>query len=114
MEDARSLSISRTPEHTLFDAVSQSSDGAIVSQIPREISLVLDKPTEVDFQKYFPTDMVSSVEILRLPSSEWRRMNNTTIAFEMQKEKKEILVRVTTSGFVRDYTTTLVTTPPTL
>lgn len=114
MQDARSLETTRMPTQTLFDAYSRSDNGATVSQIPREISLTLDKLTEVDFQKYFPVDTLSSVEILRLPASEWRRVNKSTVAFQMQKEKKDITVRVTTNGFVRDYITTLVTRPPLL
>ena len=114
MEHAQSIPESRIPNQTLFDAYTRIGDGAIVSQIPREISLVLDKTTEIDFQKYFPYDTLSSVEIFRLPSSEWRKVNATTVAFEMQKEKREILVRITSRGFVRDYTTTLITRPPTL
>ncbi len=41
-------------------------------------------------------------------------MGPTKIAFEMQKEKTEILIRITTNGFVRDYTTNLVTQIPKL
>lgn len=113
-EDAHSLPESRLPQQTLFNAYSRTDSGATVAQIPREISLVLDRPTEVNFQKYFPADTVTAVEVLKLPSSEWRRINNTTIAFEMQKEKREILLRITTNSSVRDYKTTLVTRPPTL
>lgn len=114
MEDARSIGENRIPNQTLFDAYSTTNFGATVSQIPHEIPLILDKPTEIDFQKYFPTDKLSFVEVLRLDSTSWRRINNTTIAFEMQKEKKEILVRITTDNFKRDYKTILVTRPPTL
>ncbi len=113
-EDARSSLESRLPQHTIFDAYTRSSNGSIVARIPREISLDIDKPTEIDFQQYFPTDTVSQVEIFKLSSSEWRRVNATKIAFEMQKQKTEILVRVTVGGFVRDYTTTLVTKIPKL
>ncbi len=102
------------PQHTIFDAYTRLSDGAIVAQIPREISLDIDRPTEVDFQQYFPTDTISQVEIFRLPSSEWRRVDNTKITFEMQKQKTDILVRVTSNGFVRDYTTSLVAKIPKL
>lgn len=75
---------------------------------------MLDKPTQIDFQKYFPADPISSIEVLRLPASEWRRVNSTTVLFETQKEKRDITLRITTNGFVRDYSTTLVTSPPTL
>lgn len=104
----------RLPYHTIFDAYTRTSDGAIVAQIPREISLDVDKPTEVEFQQYFPTDVVSQVEVFRLASSEWRKIAPTKVAFEMQKQRTEILVRVTVNGFVRDYTTTLVTKIPKL
>lgn len=114
MEDALSLAASRIPDQTLFDAYTQTNNGAIVSEIPKQISLAFDKPTEIDFQQYFPTDKLTSVDVFKLPSSEWRKINNTTIAFQMQKEKKDILIRITTDGFIREYTTTLVTTPPTL
>lgn len=114
MEDALSLPSNRIPDQTLFDAFTQIKNGATVSEMPREISLILDKPTEINFQKYFPADTITSVDIFRLPSSEWRKINNTTVAFQMQKEKKEILVRITTDGFIREYSTILVTKPPTL
>ena len=85
-----------------------------MSQIPPEIPLDVDRPTEVDFQKYFPTDTISKVDIFKLASSQWRTVSNTKIAFEMQKEKTDILVRITANGFVRDYTTTLVANIPKL
>lgn len=85
-----------------------------MSQIPREISLSLPGPTEVDFASYFPADTLINIEIFRLPSSEWRRISNTKVAFEAQKETREILVRVTTASRVRDYITSIVTKPPKL
>lgn len=113
-EDAHSLPGSRLPDQTLFNAYSRSTTQTTVSQIPREISLVLDRPTQIDFQKYFPADTITAIEVLRLPASEWRRINASTVAFEMQKEKREITLRITTNGSIRDYTTTLITRPPTL
>ena len=100
---------------TVFDAHTDFSESDLISQIPRQITLSVPGPTEIDFQQYFPADTLTNVEIFRLPSSDWRRVANTKIAFESQREKKEILVRVTTtSGRVRDYTTQIVTLPPKL
>lgn len=104
----------RTPHGTVFDAYTDFSESDIVSQIPREIALSLPGPTEVDFQSYFPADTLINIEIFRLPSAEWRRISNTKVAFEAQKETREILVRVTTASRVRDYITSIVTKPPKL
>lgn len=112
--DARTLAENRLPHATVFDAYTDFSESDAISQIPRQITLSLPGPTEIDFQSYFPADTLTNVEIFRLPSSEWRRVTSTRIAFESQKETREILVRVTTSGRVRDYTTRIVTTPPKL
>ena len=114
MEDSASMSEHRWPDMTLFDAYTSDTGDAEVSQIPPEIPLVLDHPTEIDFQSYFPVDTITKVDILKLPSSQWRRANATTIDFEMQKEKKDVLVRVTLGSTVREYDTTLVTVPPKL
>lgn len=112
--DARTLTENRLPHATVFDAYTDFSESDAISQIPRQITLSLPGPTEIDFQSYFPADTLTNVEIFRLPSSEWRRVTSTKIAFESQKETREILVRVTTSGRVRDYTTRIVTAPPKL
>jgi len=112
--DARSLSDNRLPHGTVFDAYTDLSQSDTVSQIPRQITLALPGPTEIDFQTYFPADTLTNVEIFKIPSSEWRRISSTKIAFESQKESREIFVRVSTSGRVRDYTTRLVTVPPKL
>ncbi len=96
LTDARSKHDIGLRRHTLFDAYTNFSDTEAVSQIPREISLSLPGPTEIDFQKYFPADSVTNVEIFRLPSSQWRPVSPTKIAFETQEESVEILVRVTT------------------
>ena len=112
--DARSMEETRLPHGTVFDAYTDFSESDIVPQIPREITLSLPAPTEIDFQTYFPADTLTYVEIFRLPSSEWRRVSSTKIAFESQEQSTEILVRVTTSGRVRDYTTRIVTAPPKL
>jgi len=66
----------------LFDAHSLFSVTDPVSQIPPKISLTFPGPTEIDFQQYFPADTLTNVEILRLPSAEWRRVSSTKIAFE--------------------------------
>lgn len=113
--DARSSQEARIPHGTVFDAYTDFSEGDVISQMPRQISLSVPGPTEIDFQTYFPADTLTNVEIFRLPSSEWRRVSATKVAFEAQKEKKEILVRVTTtSGRVRDYVTQIMTLPPKL
>lgn len=113
--DAKSPLESKIPYGTVFDAHTDFSESDVISQIPRQITLSVPGPTEIDFQTYFPADTLTNVEIFRLPSSEWRRVSTAKIAFEAQKEKTEILVRVTTtSGRVRDYTTQIVTLPPKL
>ena len=113
--DARSLLENKIPHGTVFDAHTDFSESDVISQIPRQITLSVPGPTEIDFQTYFPADTLTNVEIFRLPSSEWRRVSTAKIAFEAQKEKTEILVRVTTtSGRVRDYATQIVTLPPKL
>lgn len=113
--DAKSPLESKIPYGTVFDAHTDFSESDVISQIPRQITLSVPGPTEIDFQTYFPADTLTNVEIFRLPSSEWRRVSTAKIAFEAQKEKTEILVRVTTtSGRVRDYTTQIVTFPPKL
>lgn len=113
--DAKSSQETAISHGTVFDAYTDFSEGDVISQIPRQISLSVPGPTEIDFQTYFPADTLTNVEIFRLPSSEWRRVSSTKVAFEAQKEKKEILVRVTTtSGRVRDYTTQIMTLPPKL
>lgn len=112
--DARSTQETRLPHGTVFDAYTDISLGDAVSQIPRQITLALPGPTEIDFQTYFPADTLTHVEILRLPGSQWRRVSSTKIAFESQKEGQDILVRITASGRVRDYTTRLVSVPPKL
>lgn len=113
--DAKSSQETAISHGTVFDAYTDFSEGDVISQIPRQISLSVPGPTEIDFQTYFPADTLTNVEIFRLPSSEWRRVSSTEVAFEAQKEKKEILVRVTTtSGRVRDYTTQIMTLPPKL
>lgn len=114
MVDAGSLDDVRTPHATIFDAYTNSSVSDPVSQIPTQITLSLPGPTEVDFQSYFPADTVTNIEIFRLPSSQWRRISATKIAFESQETSTEILVRVTASGRVRDYITHIMTAPPTL
>ncbi|MCB9807445.1 hypothetical protein H6768_06290 [Candidatus Peribacteria bacterium] len=112
--DARTMTENRLPNATLFDAYTEFSQGDTVSQIPRQITLTLPSPTEIDFQSYFPADTLSNVEIFRLPSSQYRRVSSTKIAFESQKNVTEILVRVTVGDRVRDYTTRLVSIPPRL
>ncbi len=113
--DAKSSQETAISHGTVFDAYTDFSEGDVISQIPRQISLSVPGPTEIDFQTYFPADTLTNVEIFRLPSSEWRRVSSTKVAFEAQKEKKEILVRVTTtSGRVRDYVTQIMTLPPKL
>lgn len=113
--DAKSSQETAISHGTVFDAYTDFSEGDVISQIPRQISLSVPGPTEIDFQTYFPADTLTNVEIFRLPSSEWRRISSTKVAFEAQKEKKEILVRVTTtSGRVRDYVTQIMTLPPKL
>jgi hypothetical protein len=84
----------------LFNAYSRIDSGVTIAKIPREISLTLDRPTEIDFQKYFPANTISFIEVLKLPSSEWRRVSNTKIAFEMQKEKREISLRIKTDSSI--------------
>lgn len=93
--DARSMEGNRLPHSTVFDAYTEFSQSDTVSQIPRQITLSLPSPTEVDFQSYFPADTLTNVEIFRLPSSQYRRVSATKIAFESQKTSTEILVRVT-------------------
>lgn len=113
--DAKTPVETLVPQGTVFDAYTDFSESDVLSQIPRQITLSVPGPTEIDFQTYFPADTLTYVEIFRLPSSEWRRTANTKIAFEAQKERKEILIRVTTtSGRVRDFVTQIVTLPPKL
>lgn len=113
--DAGSPSDARTPYGDVFDAYSSLDLSDAISHIPRQITLILPSPSEIDFQTYFPYDTLTNVEIFQLPSSQWRRISNTKIAFESQKTSKEILVRVTTeSGRVRDYTTNIVSVAPKL
>jgi len=102
------------PHATVFDAYTDFTNSDIISQIPRQITLSLPSPTEIDFQSYFPADTLTNIEIFRLPSSRYRRVSATKIAFDTQKESTEILVRVTAGSRVRDYTTTIATTPPRL
>lgn len=93
--DARSMTENRLPHATVFDAYTDFSQSDSVSQIPRQITLSLPSPTEIEFQSYFPADTLTNVEIFRLPSSQYRRVSATKIAFESQKTSTEILVRVT-------------------
>lgn len=116
IENARTLSESRISRSTIFDAYSEFDPSAALSQIPTEIPISFDQPTEIDFQNYFPADTLDNVEVLRLAESEWRRDSElpTKIIFQTQKERKEILLRITAHGIVRDYDTTLVTKTPKL
>lgn len=95
LTDSRSLIETRFPRGTVFDAYAEFSQGSIMAQIPSQIKLSLPSPTEIDFQSYFPADTLTNVEIFRLPSSQYRRVSPTRIAFETQKDSTEILVRVT-------------------
>jgi hypothetical protein len=105
----------RTPYGDVFDAYSNTVSSDAISQIPRQITLPLPAPSEIDFQTYFPYDTLTNVEIFQLQTSQWRRITRTKVVFEPQKVSKEILVRVTTtSGRVRDFTTRIVSVAPKL
>lgn len=112
--DARSLNQQRFPHGTVFDAYADFIQWSVLSQIPPRIKLSLPSPTEIDFQSYFPADTLSNVEVFGLPSSQFRRISPTKIAFETQQESTPIVVRVTVLWKIQDYWVRIVTDAPKL
>lgn len=93
--DAFSLSENRIPRMTLFDTNSESEEEQFIDTLPTTIDLDFDKPTEVDFQEYFPLDTISKVEVTGLSESFWKQITATKILFQTSQEDKTMTLRVT-------------------
>jgi hypothetical protein len=113
MEDARSLEEYRIPQYTLINTYTRQYTNDIIAQIPRELPVSIGRPTEIDFQKFFPSDILISVDVTNMLPSEWRKISNTVLAFEIPNGRKDINLRITTAGNnIHDYKTVLIASLP--
>ena len=97
MVNARTLEERRMDRSTIFNASTDFDTSDPIAQIPRNITLLFDRPSTIDFQSYFPADTIDRVDVYQLASSQWRRdaESSTNLVFLPPQDKKPILMRIT-------------------
>lgn len=111
--DARTPSAPQMiPQAILFDSTADVESGGLSDTLPTVLTLNFDRPTEIDFQQYFPLDTLKKVEVNGLPESFWKQVTATKILFQTSQERQSMTLRITgENGVTYTYVMGLVTTP---
>jgi len=110
--DAHTPYATSIPEATLFDAYIDVENEGLADTLPTVLNLNFDRPTEIDFQEYFPLDILTKVEITGLPEAFWKQVTTTKILFQTSQEQQSMILRVTgKKGVTYTYPIDLTTTP---